>query len=111
VNSPTDGVEIHESRAGLDLRDFGHDPQEVALRLVRAFIDQLGGVETFRWMYKYYVKGHSYREISNWAGVPVSTLRNRIRKGAEIMDRYDLMPPEWKEKDEKRRVAMKRERE
>ena len=99
-----------DAREKFDLRDFGRDPNEVALRLIHAFIDQVGGIETFRWMYKYYVMGHSYREIAKWAGVPVSTLRNRIRKGAEVMRYYELIPPEWNEMDDERREAMRREK-
>ena len=91
-----------------DLSLWGHDPNKIALRLIRAFIDQLGGVETFRMMYKYYVMDWPYRQIAERWNLPVSTVRCKIQRAAQTMRKYEILPADWDLLDRTRQNAMSR---
>lgn len=90
-----------------DLTRLG-DPDTIARKLIFAFVTQIGGLEVLRWMQKHYDERHSYEEIGQWAGVSASTVRYRVKRGAEVMKEHDIFPAEWASLDEQMRVAKTR---
>lgn len=90
-----------------DLTRLG-DPDTIARKLILAFVTQIGGLEVLRWMQKHYDERHSYEEIGQWAGVSASTVRYRVKRGAEVMKEHDIFPAEWASLDEQMRVAKTR---
>lgn len=90
-----------------DLTRLG-DPDTIARKLILALVTQIGGLEVLRWMQKHYDERHSYEEIGQWAGVSASTVRYRVKRGAEVMKEHDIFPTEWASLDEQMRVAKTR---
>lgn len=109
-NDGDEGDDEQSSGGGGDRFDLGRlgDPETIARKLILAFVTQIGGVEVLRWMQKHYDERHSYDEIGQWAGVSASTVRYRVRRGAEVMKEHDIFPPEWSDLDDQMKVAKTR---
>ena len=68
--------------------------------LWRLLMDEIGGPHMIEVLFRHHVEGYSLRKLAELENIPVGTLRGRMEKAKRILDRVDLWPAQWVQRDQ-----------